>query len=344
MAIGMLTRALDRGGIARPLAAALLRLRRPILTASALMLVMTTVLLVLDARLPFPPPSERLLYDPSDWSMLFGGPGGQSQREGNIHAAAPDSIGGFSLVQPPVSFLLYRVKPGDTITGIAQKLAMNPDTISSLNRTEGRGVHNLTVGEKIRIPTQDGIFVALDSDFDALCRKKGVSPEDVLAANGIGRDQLVSGRQLFFPGVQHTGYEYSLSLGVAVSNPLPHAWETSTFGYRPDPFTGERRKHHGVDLAAPYGAPVRSATEGVVRAAGWDDVLGNYVEVRGQLGYSYVYGHMSRILVRIGTPVTRGSLLGAVGATGYATGPHLHFEVRRYGVPLNPALFVSGLR
>lgn len=203
MAIGMLTRALDRGGIARPLAAALLRLRRPILTASALMLVMTTVLLVLDARLPFPPPSERLLYDPSDWSMLFGGPGGQSQREGNIHAAAPDSIGGFSLVQPPVSFLLYRVKPGDTITGIAQKLAMNPDTISSLNRTEGRGVHNLTVGEKIRIPTQDGIFVALDSDFDALCRKKGVSPEDVLAANGIGRDQLVSGRQLFFPGVQH---------------------------------------------------------------------------------------------------------------------------------------------
>ena len=258
--------------------------------------------------------------------------------------AAQDSIGGFSLVQPPVSFLLYRVKTGDTITGIAQKLAMNPDTISSLNRVEGRGVHNLTVGEKIRIPTQDGIFMTLDSDFDALCRKKGVSPEDVLAANSIGRDQLVPGRRLFFPGVQHTGYEYSLSLGVAVSNPLPHAWETSTFGYRADPFTGERRKHHGVDLAAPYGAPVRSATEGVVRAAGWDDVLGNYVEVRGQLGYSYVYGHMSRILAGPGTVVTRGSLLGAVGATGYATGPHLHFEVRRYGVPQNPALFVSGLR
>jgi murein DD-endopeptidase MepM/ murein hydrolase activator NlpD len=331
----------------------LLRLRRPFLKASALMIVATSVTLVLGARLPFPPPGETLLYDPSDWSLILG----DAARRGSGQLAAADSVanarrddprgqavGGFSVAQPPVDFLLYRVKPGDTITGIAQKLGLNPDTISSLNRSEGRGVHNLSVGEQIRIPTQDGIFVTIDSDFDSLCRRKGVSPEDVLAANGMTRDQLAAGQKLFFPGVQHTGYEYSLSLGVAVANPLPRAWETSTYGYRSDPFTGQRRKHNGVDLAAPYGSPVRSATEGVVRAAGWDDVLGNYVEVRGQLGYSYVYGHMSRTFVRPGTRVVRGSILGAVGATGYATGPHLHFEVRKYGVPLDPALFVSGLR
>ncbi len=329
---------------------ALPRLRRPILSGSALMLVATAVVLVLDARIPFPPPGETILYDPSSWSMLIGAPGPGSS--GDSVAAAPsapavrsrESVGGASLTQPPVRFLLYRVKPGDTITGIAQKLGMNPDTISSLNRSEGRGVHSLSVGEQIRIPTQDGIYVKIDSDFDALCKKKGVLPDDVLAANGLTRDQLVPGSLLFFPGVQHTGYEYSLSLGVAVSNPLPHAWETSSYGVRSDPFTGERRKHNGVDLAAPFGAPVKSATEGIVRDAGWDDVLGNYVEVRGQLGYSYVYGHMSRILVSPGMRVTRGTVLGAVGATGYATGPHLHFEVRRYGVPLNPRLFVSGLR
>ncbi|HVO39427.1 MAG TPA: peptidoglycan DD-metalloendopeptidase family protein [Spirochaetia bacterium] len=344
MATGILHQALERLAVMRGVAGLLTRYRRAVSTAFALLFVSISVLLVLDARLPFPPPSERPLYDPSDWSLLAGDPRAQEGRAWKASVAAAEPVGGFSLVQPPVSFLLYRVKPGDTITGIAQKLGMNPDTISSLNRAEGRGVHSLTVGEQIRIPTQDGIFVTLDSDLDALCRKKGVSPEDVLAANSLTRDQLLPGTRLFFPGVQHTGYEYSLSLGVAVSNPLPHAWETSSFGYREDPFTGERRRHRGVDLAAAYGAPVRSATEGVVRAAGWDDVLGNYVEVRGQLGYSYVYGHMSRIIVGLGKVVTRGTILGAVGDTGYATGPHLHFEVRRYGVPQNPALFVSGLR
>lgn len=328
-------------------------LRRSFLKASAFMIVVTAVALSLDARLPFPPPGARVLYDPTDWSMLLGDATGRGS--GGSAAAPPvagtqrpvpadGAVGGFSLAQPPVSFMLYRVKQGDTITGIAEKLGMNPDTISSLNRSEGRGVHSLSVGEQIRIPTQDGIFVTVNGDFDVLCRKKGVSPEEVLAANAVTREQLTPGMQLFFPGVQHTGYEYSLSLGVAVSNPLPSAWETSSYGFRADPFTGQRRKHNGVDLAAPYGSAVRSATEGVVRAAGWDDVLGNYVEVRGQLGYSYVYGHMSRILVPLGTRVVRGSVLGAVGATGYATGPHLHFEVRKYGVPQNPALFVSGLR
>jgi len=326
-------------------------LRRPFLQASAIMIVVSVVTLAVGSRLPFPPPGERLLYDPSDWSLILGGTAGKGAAEIELAASVAtaqralpgQAVGGLSVAQPPVGFLFYRVKRGDTITGIAQKLGLNPDTISSLNRSEGRGVHSISVGEEIRVPTQDGIFVTLDSDFDALCRKKGVSPEDVLAANAVTRDQLVPGQKLFFPGVQHTGYEYSLSLGVAVSNPLPSAWETSTYGYRADPFTGQRRKHNGVDLAAPYGSPVRSATEGVVRAAGWDDVLGNYVEVRGQMGYSYVYGHMSRILVDIGARVVRGSILGAVGATGYATGPHLHFEVRKFGVPQNPALFVSGL-
>jgi murein DD-endopeptidase MepM/ murein hydrolase activator NlpD len=331
----------------------LLRLRRPFLKASALLIVAIPVVLVLGERLPFPLPGEPVLYDPTDWSLLLGSAGGQGRFDPAMTASvtsaqrylsAGEPVGGLSVVQPVVSFLLYRVKPGDTITGIAQKLGLNPDTISSLNRSEGRGVHSLSVGEQIQIPTQDGIFVTLDSDFDALCRKKGVPPEEVLAANGVTRDQLATGQKLFFPGVQHTGYEYSLSLGVAVSNPLPNAWETSPYGYRADPFTGQRRKHNGVDLAAAYGSPVRSATEGVVRAAGWDDVLGNYVEVAGQLGYSYVYGHMSRILITPGSRVVRGSVLGAVGATGYATGPHLHFEVRKFGVPLNPALFLSGIR
>jgi murein DD-endopeptidase MepM/ murein hydrolase activator NlpD len=309
--------------------------------------VASAVLLGLDAFLPFPSPAERVLSargDPSDWALLFPRSSPRDQREGRAAVAGDGPRGGYSPVQPPLTVMLYRVKPGDSITGIAQKLGLNPDSISSMNRPEGRGVHLLAVGELVRVPSQDGIFLALASDFDAQCQKYGVSPEDVLAANQVTRGELSGGMKLFFPGVQHKGYEYSLSLGVAVINPLRGGWESSAFGYRADPFTGERRKHRGVDIAAPFGTTVKSASDGVVRYAGWDEMLGNYVEVKGPMGYSYVYGHLSRVLVRTGRFITWGGEIGLVGDTGYATGPHLHFEVRKNGVPQNPSLFVSGIR
>ncbi len=253
-------------------------------------------------------------------------------------------MGGYPYSPPPVTIMLYRARSGDTISGIAQKLGLDPDTVSSLNRVEGRGVHNITVGEDIRVPNQDGIFVTVNGNLDALCDKYRISAEEVLGANRLTRESLASGSRLFFPGVQHTGYEYSLSTGVAVLNPLRMGWQSSSFGYRADPFSGERRKHRGVDIAANAGSAVKSASDGVVRVAGWDDVLGNYVEVRSRMGYSYIYGHMSRLSVKTGAVVAQGQSLGAVGSTGRATGPHLHFEVRKNGVPQNPRLFISGLR
>ena len=254
------------------------------------------------------------------------------------------SVGGFSILPSPLAILLYTVKQGDTISGIATKLGLTTDTISTFNRPEGRGVHTVTVGEQLRIPSQDGIYLTLSGDFDELCRKNKVSPEEVLTANSLTREGLAQGMKLFFPGVQHVGYALALQQGVAVALPL-HGWETSSYGRRLDPFTGVPGRHNGVDIAAPMGSPIRSATGGVVRAAGWDDMLGNYVEVvRGMLGYSYVYGHMSEILTRVGAVVSTGQVIGRVGDTGYATGPHLHFEVRQYGIPQNPKLYLPGIR
>lgn len=317
-------------------------IRRHIMTAIAVMLVASSVLLVLDARLPFPSPAESILLDPTDWSMLFHRDPPLPGRP-DMKASAGPSMGGSTFVQPPLEILLYRAQPGDTMSGIATKLGMDIDTISSMNRVEGRGVHNVTVGEILRIPSQNGITLSVAADFDAQCRSYGVSPEDVLAANSLSRAQVWTGMRLFFPGVQHTGYARSLAVGVGVSLPL-HGWESSPFGWRADPFTGERSHHSGVDIAAPEGSPVRSATDGVVIAAGYDGMLGNYVEVRAQLGYSYVYGHMSTIIAHGGGRVAAGSLLGLVGHTGYATGPHLHFEVRLNGVPQNPRNYLPGIR
>jgi murein DD-endopeptidase MepM/ murein hydrolase activator NlpD len=308
--------------------------RRHVMTAAALALVMCAVPLALETRLPFPPPGERILHDPSRWSLLFHASAAAPARQEMTNDPAL-SVGGYSTVQPPVTVMLYRARPGDTMSGIAIKLGLNIDTVSSMNRTAGRGVHNVTVGETLEIPSQDGISLALTADFDELCRKHSVLPEDVLAANSLTRGDLAPGMELFFPGVQHTGYAYQLSVGVGVALPL-RGWESSPFGRRDDPFTGLPSRHSGVDIAAPEGSPIKSATDGTVVAAGYDTMLGNYVDVRAQLGMSYVYGHMSRILVSQGMRVSTGTLLGLVGYTGYATGPHLHFEVRRYGVPQNP--------
>jgi len=320
----------------------LIPLRAQIMTAAALLLVASVVLLTLDARLPFPPPSERIVYDPSDWSLLFSNPTDQPVRPEKSPSSVP-SVGGFAILTSPLAILLYTVKPGDTISGIATKLGLTTDTISTFNRPEGRGVHTVTVGEHMRIPSQDGIYLTLKGDFDELCRQNKVSPEEVLTANSLTRAGLAEGMQLFFPGVQHVGYALALQEGVAVALPL-HGWETSSFGRRLDPFTGVPGRHNGVDIAAPMGSPVKSATNGKVRAAGWDDMLGNYVEVSAMMGYSYVYGHMSKILTEPGAWVSTGTVIGLVGQTGYATGPHLHFEVRRYGVPQNPRFYLPGIR
>jgi murein DD-endopeptidase MepM/ murein hydrolase activator NlpD len=320
----------------------LLRARRQVMKSAALVMVCASVLLVVDAWLPFPKPGENLLYDPTDWSLLFRR-GVAPEREPRSAAVPGPARGGVSTAQPLVTTLLYRARAGDTMSSISTRLGLNIDTVSSLNRVQGRGVHNVLVGEVLKIPSENGILLAVTRDFDAMCRQRDVSPDDVLAANGITREELKTGMQLFFPGVQHTGFELALAQGVGVSLPL-HGWESSPFGLRADPFTGSPGRHSGVDIAAPAGSSIRSGTDGRVVAARFDAMLGNYVEIRGQVGFSYVYGHMSQILTRVGATVSSGQLIGRVGDTGRATGPHLHFEIRKDGRAINPKGYLPGIR
>ncbi|MFL5887356.1 MAG: peptidoglycan-binding protein [Thermoleophilaceae bacterium] len=105
------------------------------------------------------------------------------------------------------------------------------------------------------------------------------------------------------------------------------------------------RRHDGIDFLALAGTPVGAAGRGVVSFAGWNNGgYGNLVIVQHRLGFETYYAHLSRITVRRGQPVAGGSQVGNVGATGFVTAPHLHFEVRLHGVPINPApLLLSGV-
>jgi murein DD-endopeptidase MepM/ murein hydrolase activator NlpD len=99
------------------------------------------------------------------------------------------------------------------------------------------------------------------------------------------------------------------------------------------------RRHDGIDFVVPAGTPIRAAGRGTVTFAGWNSGgYGNFVIVKHRLGWDTRYAHMSRIVAYVGEPVSGGTLLGYVGSTGYSTGPHLHFETRLNGVPMNPIL------
>jgi murein DD-endopeptidase MepM/ murein hydrolase activator NlpD len=120
-----------------------------------------------------------------------------------------------------------------------------------------------------------------------------------------------------------------------MTRPVPGG-VTSGFGMRFHPILNYSRMHQGVDLRASYGTPIIAVSDGRVEFAGWHGGHGNTVELSHGGGVETLYGHMSRIAVSAGERVRRGAVIGYVGSTGLSTGPHLHFEVHRGGVPVNP--------
>jgi murein DD-endopeptidase MepM/ murein hydrolase activator NlpD len=283
---------------------------------------------------------KRFLYYPENWDALEL----ISRREAAEPAAESDaypvSIGGGSLGVLPLDIRRYRVQPGDTLSDIAEAFGMDLDTIASLNREWGSGVHMISVGEELKIPNQDGIYVEVGSSLEETCREKGVPVEVVLRVNNISDPGAAAGRSLFFPGVQHTGIERSVATGTAFLRPC-RGYISSGFGYRRDPFSQQMKFHRGMDFAAAPGTPVRAAMDGRVSVVGSNAVFGNYVLISHAVGYSTLYGHLLQAEAKRGQYVTRGERIGVIGNTGRSTGPHLHFEVRKSGVPINAVGLIS---
>ena len=133
------------------------------------------------------------------------------------------------------------------------------------------------------------------------------------------------------------------------ANARPSIWPvagrlTGAFGGRMDPFSGEGAFHTGVDISAPPGTAVRVTADGVVTQAAWQGGYGLMVEVDHGGGMSTYYAHLSRCYVQTGEGVRLGQIVGAVGATGRATAPHLHYEVRIGGAPVNPYPYLAKSR
>ena len=117
-------------------------------------------------------------------------------------------------------------------------------------------------------------------------------------------------------------------------------WVTSGFGFRSNPFTGLTQMHEGIDISNRKGADVNAPAEGIVSDTGIDWAYGKFIVLSHGFGMTTRYGHLDRPLVKVGQRVKRGDKIAEIGQTGKTTGPHLHYEVKLNGIPVNPMRYV----
>ncbi|PTV97108.1 murein DD-endopeptidase MepM/ murein hydrolase activator NlpD [Rhodobacter aestuarii] len=204
--------------------------------------------------------------------------------------------------------------------------------------------------------TLEGAVQISMEPLDRMFKKAGMDPDDIIAQirrgySGTGGPLIpaaISTKGMIDPDEDTARAEGILqrldemNLYRIAIDKLPFAMPlrggyrfTSPFGYR------WGRLHAGIDLAGPVGMDVHAPADGVVTEAGWENGYGNVIKLRHQFGVSTVYGHLSKIRVKVGQKVSRGEVIGDTGNTGRSTGPHLHYEIRVGGAPINPMTFIK---
>lgn len=225
----------------------------------------------------------------------------------------------------------YQAKSGDTVATVAAQARISPSTLTEVNQLSSP---TLTPGQRVLVPPVDGTMVPIDPNqsLELLAQTFRVDPDVLRRLNRIGADGKLP-KELFIPALttdaippQQTAADPAGSRERVVRFIWPTQGVITQYFWQ---------YHPGIDIANATGTPEVAADGGKVVWAGWGD-YGIYVELDHGNGFSTIYAHMSKVLVTVGQTVVKGQLLGLMGETGRATGPHLHFEIRFKGVPQNP--------
>lgn len=265
----------------------------------------------------------------------------------------------------PLEVKNYTVQNGDSLWSIANSMDIEVDTLIGCN-TLGSVLHPNVV---LRIPNQDGIFHKFKSGdtIEKVCSIYKVKIDRIKMVNpAMDLDSLKPGAELFIPGARIEAAEpketvekkkdkesktdnkkkitkqsdKNINEGGGFKWPIAGKI-TSPYGWRRHPITRRSDFHSALDIKAPHGAPIRASRGGKVVYAGWMSGYGKTVVIEHSNGYSTLYGHCSSIEVNKGDSVSVNEVIARVGATGRATGAHVHFELRSGNRPVNPILYLK---
>jgi murein DD-endopeptidase MepM/ murein hydrolase activator NlpD len=201
-----------------------------------------------------------------------------------------------------------------------------------------------TVIEKVDTSAVRKKFANIDKELSTIndyLKARGIKPTFKGPEGGESDDDIISTDEISDFYAQYLKKVAKNIAYVPLGMPY-HGRITSTFGHRENPFGGANvETHKGLDIAAPYGSPVKAMAKGTVEFAGLRGGFGNCVMIKNGNGFETLYGHLSKILVKVGDEINIGEQIGKVGSTGRSTGPHLHYEIHRYGEKVNPQSFLT---
>lgn len=256
----------------------------------------------------------------------------------------------------------YKVRKSDSVYRIAKKFNTDPAAIMAANNLTQKAL--IKESDILLVPSRRGIThkIRKGESLSSIADRYDVDVEKIASHNNIDSKKLIAGKKIFIPDAtekkssliarehkknsEKTKYiasrKGSDDPGPDTGGKLRLAWPikgpiTSGFGYRIHPFLGDKRFHCGLDIGAEIGTTVRAAGEGRVIFSGWKDQYGNLVVIQHKNNYITVYAHNSKLLVGVDETVTKGQKIALSGNTGAVTGAHLHFEIRKGIVPLNPS-------
>lgn len=261
----------------------------------------------------------------------------ESYRDNNFMAVSAGK-------KPEDMFFKYTNTENFTLQGLAARCCIRYETIATLNGIESS--HDDITGKTLILPTVNGLFIPtgkgkssleqlLQSNYENKDLTK-LDPDSKSYYNIDGRDYLFLLNEKLSP----TERAYFLDSSLCLPLDIGTYWVSSEFGKRKNPLSGKIKNHNGIDLAAPVGTPVYAIKEGAAYSCVYGDpTFGNYIILSHDSGkMTSVYAHLSEICIERYQSVKKGDIIGYVGQTGMATGPHLHFEIREGGVAEDPRL------
>ncbi|MCQ2573842.1 MAG: M23 family metallopeptidase [Treponema sp.] len=238
--------------------------------------------------------------------------------------------------EPLMLFFKVQVPEKTNLLSLSARCNIPYETLATLNNLNSN-IKNIE-GKELIIPTVPGLFINLESSEPLQVILKTRCIEILQNDNmcyTLGKDKFsFLQNQRFSP--TERAYFLDTALGLPIDASLSYI--SSSFGPRINPFSGEWKNHNGVDFAASEGVPVYAIKSGKISLAKKNDtVFGNYIILKhNDSEITSVYAHLSKMTVYSGDIVNRGDIIGYVGQTGMATGPHLHFEIRFGGIAENP--------